>query len=663
MCGISAILSTQKVTTANLYLFNNIIHHRGPDDEGYLTWSSKEGITLYGGDDTPAEVYKNGSLSGNIKNYSCEFSFGMAQRRLSIIDTSSAGHNPMSYHNGRYWIVYNGEVYNYRELRLELEQKGCTFSSQTDTEVILAAYSVWGIDCLHRFVGMWAFVIFDASTQTMFAARDRYGIKPLYYWVSEYGDLFFASEIKQFTTLPNWTSRPNYRQVSDFTIHSATDHNTETMFAGVYHIPPGAYFTTEMRQEFTNGKKISHTQWYFPPRQKFEGSFDDAVKQFRECFLNSVQIHLRADVPIGTALSGGLDSSSIAGVINAMLRSDGRTELQNTFSSCSKYPEFDERPWMDQVVDFLGVNAHFVYPDARDIFGEYSRLIWYQDEPYSSQSAFLANNVFNTARQKGIKVLLNGQGSDEYIGGYGQFSMPYFSELLCSGQWGELSKALPVYDNRGGRASLGQVIRYASYYSLPQSMRRSLSSRFGVSSPITALIDTSRIGGIFHPYDNIPFSLKNVEGTANHFLFHSSLPKYLRWEDRNSMSHSIEARVPFLDHRLVEFTQSLPFTYLQKNGIRKAIQREALAEYMPINVKNRPDKMGYETPEKKWVTQEIPDLFLAKMSDAVEVTNGFVQPAAIDYLKLVIAGKVRFDYSYWKLIMLGEWAQQFNVKF
>ncbi len=664
MCGISIIVPVKDITSKHFLQFNNIIRHRGPDDEGYLLWSTSGQVQLFGGNDTPEETYIKGGLKGNISAFPEQsFQLGMAQRRLSIIDVSPAGHNPMPYLNQRYWIVYNGEIYNYLELRVELEQHGCTFDTHTDTEVILAAYATWGTSCLHRFVGMWAFAIFDTAEETLFVTRDRYGIKPLYYWISPAGSLCFASEIKQFTTLPGWVSEPNYHQISDYAVYSITDHNEETMFKGVRHLPSGCFYHEKIGgRSFNVGQRIPFNRWYKPVQQTFEGSYEEAVAQFKACFLDALTIHLRADVPIGTALSGGLDSSSIAGVINHLLKSTGDNNLQNTFSSCSKYAEFDERKWMDQVVAFLGVKAHYIYPTVEDVLSQTSKMVWHQDEPYTSQSALLANKVFEEAAKNNIKVLINGQGADEYIGGYGQFSMPYLSELLLTGHWSQLRKDIDVFDNRGGKAHFSDVLKYAVYYHLPKHIRRLLSNNLGYAGLISKLLDAKRLNGP-HPYESIPYDLKTVTGTSNHFLFHSSLPKYLRWEDRNSMSHSIEARVPFLDHRLVEFTQSLPLPYLQHKGIRKSIQRDALSDFMPEAVKNRPDKMGYETPEKKWLTKEAPDAFRKKMAEAVEKTNGFVQPEAIKYIDRVIDGQARFDYTYWKLIMLGEWSQQFKVKF
>jgi asparagine synthase (glutamine-hydrolysing) len=667
MCGISGIVNTGGIELHQIKAMSDIIRYRGPDDEGITAFDCSGRPHCSGGNDTPPKVWSSKfSFTPTKKTegfQESKFNVAFGHRRLSIIDLSPAGHQPMSYENDRYWIIFNGEIYNYQDIKLELQNLGHRFISRTDTEVVLAAYAEWREACLNRFVGMWAFAIYDVIKKVIFLSRDRYGIKPLYYWFSPENGFYFASEIKQFTVCNTWEARINPEKAYDYLIYSFTDHSDETMFSGVFHLPPGCSYRSPIDQikPDTTGR-INYRKWYNLRRDPFKGDFEEAASVFRMSFERAVREHLFADVPVGTALSGGLDSSSIVCEVNKILRDNGKTELQKTFSSCAFNEKYDESYWMKIIVEYTKVNAHFIYPTLNEVSDLTSQIIWHQDEPYQSQSAFLAYNVFKLASDNGVKVLLNGQGADEYLGGYGQFSMARYANML------KHLRLIPmIFDIRNrqkiNRVSYQSLIHGVTYHLLPSSIRLGIANYRSHYDQIKNIIDTKKLRiNPTHPYKRIPVGYVTVPEISEHLTFFSTLPKYLRWEDRNSMAHSVEARVPFLDHRLVEFTYSLPDDFLEKDGITKRVMRVAMDGLLPEKIKNRKDKKGFITPEEIWVKNENPAYFRSKISDAVFGTYGIIKSDALDYFDKIIDGKIPFDYTYWRLIQFSEWMRKFMIK-
>ena len=646
---------------------NNLIRHRGPDGEGYFFLDDKKRIYSVGGSDTPEAVWESKLPYGpsehinKMERFPFRLAFG--HRRLSIIDLSASGHQPMSYANSRYWITYNGEIYNYKDIQRELIELGHIFFSSSDTEVILASYAEWGEKCLEKFSGMWAFAIYDSLENEIFLARDRYGIKPLYYWFSADNTFYFASEIKQFTVLPKWEARLNPQRTYDHLVYSISDHTDETMFDRVFQLPSGTHYKSLINQVKPGiSGRINSVRWYRPVRNQYTGSFNDACRVFRDLFQKSVNEHLRADVQIGTALSGGLDSSAIVCEINRILRNKGQESLQKTFSSCSSYERFDERKWMDIIVKSANIDAHFVYPELEEAIKMTPDIVWHQDEPYQSQSAFLANNIFKLAKKNGVKVLLNGQGADEYLGGYGQFTIARYSKLAKQLRFGELLTEVRITKELYPKAR-DSVFAKIAYNFLPDQVKREVNSSFNRYNLVRSIIEPRKMHLTpAHPFDSIPVKYKSVPEISHHLTFFSTLPKYLHWEDRNSMNHSIEARVPFLDHRLVEFAHNLPDNFLEKNGVNKLIMREAFKNLIPEEILNRRDKMGYTTPEENWVKHEKPDYFRQKIAESIDISHGIIKDSALIYFDRVVDGTSPFDYTYWRIILFAEWINKFNIK-
>ncbi|MEN6621164.1 MAG: asparagine synthase (glutamine-hydrolyzing) [Smithella sp.] len=488
MCGISGFISSQPQPASLVWLMSDLIRHRGPDDEGFVLFMdfASEPV-IAGGPDTPEQswqakvAYAPAKRREQVSDELVQLAFG--HRRLSIIDLSPLGHQPMSYQAGRFWITYNGEIYNYAELRCELESFGHTFLSLSDTEVILAAYAQWGADCLSRFNGMWAFAIYDSQREEIFLARDRFGVKPLYYWIAPNGAFCFASEIKQFTVFPGWVARVNHQRAYDFLVRSLTDHTDETLFAGVYQLQPGYAMRLRLGEWHPDSTgRLPVEKLYELKPDFFSGSFTEAALEFRKRLKDAVYLRLRADVPVGSCLSGGLDSSAIVCLMNRLLHEKGAKDLQRTFSACSDVKRFDERYWIDQVVRMTGVDANYVYPSMQNLFKESSAITWHQDEPFGSTSIYAQWNVFRLAAQNGVKVMLDGQGSDEQLAGYHGYFGARFADLFRKGRllrlWQEMQDTRSIH-GYSEIQSMSELVRMM----LPQSMKGCLKKILRKETP------------------------------------------------------------------------------------------------------------------------------------------------------------------------------------
>jgi len=560
----------------------------------------------------------------------------------------------------RFWIVYNGEIYNYLELRAELELLGHSFSSQSDTEVILAAYREWGERCLVRFNGMFAFLLLDRAQQKILAARDRFGVKPLYYWISPDGLLAFASEIKQFTNLPGWRARINGQRAYEFLNWSLLDHTGETLFAGVRQLRGGEYIHCSL-ENLMAGPPIN--RWYRLEPCSLQKDMKASADEFCGLFTDAVRLRLRADVSVGSCLSGGLDSSSIVCVANHVLRLRGMASQQNTFSACAKVKKYDEREYIDIVVGHTGANPHYVYPDVKELFDSVDAITWHQDEPFASTSIYAQWQVFRLAASNSVRVMLDGQGADEQLAGYHNFFAPHFGNLLRNCQWARLwqemqeAKDLHHYSMLWGwKQTLDHV--------LPELLRQPLRRLIGKPSKATPWLDMEKLTA--RPCD--PFlesgaaKSRSVQALSRAQLTATSLPMLLHWEDRNSMAHSVEARVPFLDYRLVEFILGLPDDYKIASGVTKRVLREAMRGILPEGIRTRADKMGFVTPEELWMREQEPELFRNALRDAVELSGGIVREGVLLGLDEMIAGARPFSFLPWRLINFGTWIRVHGVQ-
>jgi asparagine synthase (glutamine-hydrolysing) len=609
----------------------NLARHRGPDDEGYLLVGEPGSAPeLLGGPDTPADAYRSeapfaptSAIDGRERPVTVAF----GHRRLSIIDLSVLGHQPMSTPDRRYWLVYNGEIYNYRELASELSANGYRFTSHCDSEVILAAYAAWGSASLSRLNGMFAFAIYDTVERTLFLARDRFGIKPLYYWISPAGALAFASEIKQFTAMPGWTARLNVSRASEFLATGLTDNSDQTMFEGVYHLLPGHCATISVHHVHSDGDgRISSTPWYQLKPEPFDGTFEDAAARCRALLLDSVKLQLRADVPVGSCLSGGLDSSSVVCLINRELRYQGAAGLQKTFSARAHDRVFDESPWIDEVVKATGVDARSVVPSSEQLQEAVPLLAWHQDEPIASTSFFAEWSVYKLVKSAGVTVMLDGQGADEAFAGYHSFFAPYLASLVREGRLLDARREVVAFKRRHG---------YGEMTALRGILRVLLLSRDPQFASVNALSHAQ--------------------------LTHSNLQMMLRSADRSSMAHSVESRVPFLDHRLVEFALGLPAEFKIGGGVTKRVLRTAMSGVLPDRIRDRVDKIGFETPELQWISGDSRPWFRSQLEQAVEVSNRLVPASTLIRMDAMTRGTRRFDREPWRAISLGQWMRAFAV--
>jgi len=503
MCGIGALYNPRAGIAAEaVRAMQAIVRHRGPDDEGVACFRSTDATpAIHGGPDTPENAYTAVSPyapgRGPVETDGAHLV--LTHRRLSILDLSASGHQPMCTPDRACWIVFNGEIYNYIELREELKALGHVFTTGSDTEVILAAYRQWGRECVSRFNGMFAFVLFDRVRRKLFAVRDRFGVKPLYYWIAPDGTVALASEIKQFTVLPGWRPRMNGQRVYDFINWALQDHTDETLFDGVYQLRGGEAVELEVGVDASraahSGERLPVYRWYALHPRPFTGSFEEAGSEFRRLLTDSVRLRLRADVPVGSCLSGGLDSSSIVCIMNDLLRAQDAHALQKTFSACATVKRFDERDYIDEVVRQTGTDAHYVYPSLDGLFQLNDRITRHQDEPFGSTSIYAQWHVFKLAAESSVTVMLDGQGADEQLAGYHNYFSPRFGSLLREGRllklWQELqaTKALHGYSLEWGMKQTFNNV-------LPEFLRQPLRRLAGKPGTVTPWLNMEKLSAV-----------------------------------------------------------------------------------------------------------------------------------------------------------------------
>lgn len=546
MCGIAGIIDSTLSRDRGDCLLKKMlesIRHRGPDNSS--TWV-----------DMPVLLGHN---------------------RLSIIDLSDDANQPMEFDD--LMIVYNGEVYNYLEIRDDLIKKGYRFRTKSDTEVVLAAYKEWGAECVKRFVGMWAFAIWDKTRRELFCSRDRFGIKPFYYIHA--GDKFyFGSEYKPLKFSPLFDNEFNYRQISRGLFLPMASYQDETYFECLKILPARTNLI------FKNGKISLSEYWDIDPSKKFCGTFEDKKRRFLELFRDSIKLHMRSDVEVGGSLSGGLDSSAIASVI-------GKDYAGVPFKTFTIYykgkGQMDERAWVREVTAaYPNIDPVYYSPCDDELAACFDHVISSNDLPLHSSSAISYYFIMKVAAQNGMKVMLDGQGSDEYLAGY----LPSFDRLI-GGYLRKLRvvsalEALRCYASRRGLGRRGMA--QMSLLSALRGERQLYAAEY--------LDRGSSLGfdGRFE-FDLRKFRGSRLKNYLYHILFTTTLPRMLHYEDRISMAFSIESRVPFLDHRLIEFVHSLQDEDLLFLGQTKYILRASLEAFLPKAIAERTDKQTFSGGE------------------------------------------------------------------
>lgn len=616
MCGIYGIWhrNGRPVDLTALRTATSRLRHRGPDDEGYLLANPLQGTCApYAGEETDRRL----ALPLLAQAYGEENSLAFGFRRLAILDLSPAGHQPMASADERFWIVFNGEIYNYIELREELQHLGHRFRSGSDTEVILAAYAQWGAACLERLNGMWAFAIWDRERRTLFLARDRFGIKPLYYAVTGQ-TVAFASEIKALVGPHALPFAPEPLAVYQFLVDGRlpSPQRGATFFVGVRALPPGHYLCIEANSAITPQRYYDVT---LPDNHQQPSATNDIIAAYRDLFIDSVRLELRSDVAVGTCLSGGIDSSSIVCAVNCLMRQDGLStaqigERQKTFSAVYESDErYNERRHIERVLRATAADGHFVVPTVERLNADLERLAWYQDEPFQSTSIFAQWCVMGLARERGVTVLLDGQGADELLAGYRPYDR-YLSDLLRQVRGATFARELVLINARSGQSVL-PLVRNALIFTLPApaiALAYAGRQMLRASSPVIRA-DFAAACRRAAPANSPSWCEQtSLDRHLRDAIMESSLPHLLRYEDRNSMAFSIESRVPFLDHRLVEFVfQHAPHLRI-RDGWTKWLHRQAMDGLLPDAIAWRSDKVGFETPEVAWQRDLLaarPDLF------------------------------------------------------
>lgn len=665
MCGIFGIWHHgQSLDVGALERATTAIRHRGPDDEGYLLVNTQTGATaLCGGRDTNSELELPSLESQRSSSFNLAFGF----RRLSILDLSTAGHQPMQSADGKCWIIFNGEIYNYLELREELIRYGHAFKTGTDTEVILASYQQWGPACLTRFIGMWAFAICDLKERRVFFARDPFGIKPLYY-ASNDRRFVFASEIKALLASGEVSRGVNPQRLYDYLSSGLTDQSGDTLFAEIRQLPPAHSMTISLDEAHAARPE---RYWQIDLDRKSDLSFDEAAARLRELFLENIRLHLRSDVPVGAALSGGIDSSSI---VMGMRQAEPDLAL-HTISYVADDPIVSEEPWVDIISKEARAEVHKTRPTPTELVSDLDALIATQDEPFGSTSIYAQYRVFRRAREAGITVMLDGQGADEMLAGYRSYLVSRLASLCRQGQWlraNDLLKSassLPDVKRKDlfvgvGSMMLPYFVRRGKV--LPARLRQ-LASRAGLleGSTLTALNNEW-----FADRGAIPWRYANgrrrdiLQKTLHDTLVETSLPMLLRYEDRNSMAHSIESRVPFLTTTLVEFILALPEEYLiAPDATSKAIFRRAMRGIVPDVILDRRDKIGFATPERHWLATLRPWVNeVLRRAEEVKLPV-LDMPVVRRELEEVLAGGRTFDFRVWRWLNVISWARNLNVTF
>lgn len=657
MCGILGICNTQKqpIDLDALLRSTRAIRHRGPDDEGYLLVNLSHGITVpCGGADTDPRL----GLPGIENCFDQPFDFAFGFRRLSILDLSPSGHQPMSSPDGRYWIIFNGEIYNYIELRAELTNLGYKFLSTADTEVLLAGYIHWGVKMLPKLVGMFAFAILDVQMRKLFLARDFFGIKPLYYVLNDHR-FAFASEAKALIALANVGRRINPDALYLYLRYGLTDQGHETLWNEIHHLPAAHYLEVSLD---TPGPYARPTQyWQIDLSTRLNLSASEAAEQLRQLFLENIRFHLRSDVPVGAALSGGIDSSSI---VSAMRYHQGDQEI-HTFSYVADNPAVNEEAWIDLVSQHAQTIAHKTRIGTTDLVSNLDEFIYSLDEPVSTTSMYAQFCVFRLAQEAGIKVMLDGQGADELLGGYSYFFSGRLVSLLRRHLWSEAARFLR---NTWRRPYFGgpRLIYRAGGWLLPENLHGLARKAIG-EDLVPDWLNSDWFTKNGKPAQSI-YIWDHTEDLFRTLLCQSvtqtSLPMLLRYEDRNSMAHSVESRVPFLTPSLVNFIFTLPEEHIiDVNGTTKAVFRQAMSDIVPASVLQRRDKLGFSTPEREWLNELGPWVETILNSQIVDAIPALHRSRISEEWRQVRIGRKPFNYRIWRWINLIRWVERYQIEF
>jgi asparagine synthase (glutamine-hydrolysing) len=665
MCGICGIFDVQH-RLGPIVRMNKVQAHRGPDDEGYLfIETGTRECRLTAGEDTAGDLAL--PSCAEVDTSCCTLVLG--SRRLAILDLSPAGHMPMSYANGRCWVVFNGEIYNYRELRQQLQALGYTFRSDSDTEVILAAYLEWGVDCLSRFNGMFGIALWDSESNVLFCARDRFGVKPFYYHQQD-GFFAFASEIKALVEHPAVPRTPHDETIYDYLALGLSDHSAQTFFEGIVALPPGHFALLDL----TDGTLRRQRWWNVEVNDSFEPQSarhsERVYAEFANLLEDAVRLRLRSDVPVGSALSGGLDSSSIVVLANRLLLEEQVIprhlvgEHQQTFTARNIEADIDEHFYSNLIVQRTGAQEHLVYPKPQTLWRELAQFVWHQDEPVNSTSQYAQWCVMRLAKQNGVTVLLDGQGGDEILAGYTAYVPLYVEQVRQYAGLGAAAKAAWQTARIGGGPVVNTLIDHAKHR-LPPRAQQLVDvlhpPRLGPGHGGTGLQEWQLAPALMEQCHARRWTAPQLGngGLAGHLhrdLTATNLPKLLRYEDRSSMAFSLETRLPFLDYRLVQMVFSLPLNYRFHDGWSKYLLRRAMNDKLPPEIAWRKTKLGYPTPEVNWLRAGS-DTIRQVLRDNVAnpLLAQYVRPDALREMAALPDDALAEAPGLWRIVNLAVW--------
>jgi asparagine synthase (glutamine-hydrolysing) len=622
MCGILGFFSSaaDAQVAPRMKEALRLLKHRGPDDSGLTQLPGGQGWVWLG------------------------------HTRLSVIDLSAAGHQPMPSPDGRYAIVFNGEIYNYRELRTELVARGARFKSGSDTEVLLAAWQAWGRDCLARLDGMFAFVVYDRESQTLTCVRDAFGIKPFFYSQCE-GSFGFASEVPSLIALRGSKARVNWQRAYDYLVHGEYDARAETMVDGIRHLLPGHMLTFSIGSE----PKVAIERWWSPQIvQSPDLEFSEAASLVRQHFLRSVELNLRSDVALGAALSGGIDSSAIV----CAMRHLAPDMPIHTFSFVASGHQTNEEPWIDIVNSHVGAQVHKVHVTPEELMGDLDDLLLAQGEPFGSLSIYAQYRVYQKARECGVTVTLDGQGADEVLGGYQGFPGERVHSLIDERQWLQACQFLDQWRRWPGR-SLSLGLRSVISELGGDAVRAMLGSLTGLDRPPEWIdADVATDMGLQFKFQRF----RSSAGTAGrrliaqevNMLTSHGLPALLRHGDRNSMHFAVESRVPFLSLQFVDLMLGMPERFLVSDeGRTKHLFRVAMDGIVPPEILNRKDKIGFEPPEKHLILSIAKDI---KQLLREDIGIPFLRSQVLSrHFDEIVSGVRPFSWQAWRWVNFYKW--------
>jgi len=607
MCGISGIINkyNKPIKKKDIKKINDLISHRGPDDEGLF--------------------------------FGANFAFG--HRRLSILDLSSDGHQPMSYLD-KYTITYNGEIYNYIEIKEELLKYGYIFNSNTDTEIILASYDKWGKDCVNKFNGMWAFSLYDKEKNILFCSRDRFGIKPFYY--TEIDNIFaFGSEIKQLLEFQK-ENICNKELLIDFIVTGIQEHTNETFFENIYKLEQSHNLIYDL-----NSNTYMIERYYNISLDNEISKFTEqkSVEIYEKALRAAIKLRLRSDVRVGTCLSGGLDSSTIASIASKEYQKNADKKFIAIHAK-SIEKSTDESKYAQIVAKTSDLNLKIIEPSSEDFKNSIEEVVYTQEEPFGGPSIFMQYFVMKKAKEENCKVMLDGQGGDETLLGYEKYYPSAYFDIYKKYGFLQAIKDIRKSNKNNDKMNIKWILIYTIGTLFANLRKKEYSRRTNFLKPFD---------NKFTFLDNLAKSYLNINKLQEYEIKYTNLPVLLKYEDKNSMRHSIETRLPFIDYKTVETALSLDIKYKIKDGWTKYILRKVIDNILPSTIVWRKNKLGFNAPESIWI-EDLSETIIE------EITNSKILNK-ICYMEKLLAKLNKLDYRLkWRLYNISVWERIYNVK-